>query len=54
MSANSVPFDDHTCIPHTMTLEDISSFKQSFILAVERALKAGFDVSLVSHHLILC
>lgn len=45
MSANDVPFDEHTCIPHTMTLEDICFFKQSRLEAVKRALKAGFDMS---------
>jgi len=43
MSVSNVPFDENTCIPHTMTLEDIYIFKQSFLLAVQRALKAGFD-----------
>ena len=48
MSVSNVPFDEHTCIPHTMTLEDIEHFKTSFVAAVHRALKAGFDVRTLS------
>lgn len=44
LSTSNIPFDEHTCIPQAMTLEDISSFKKLFIDAVHRALKAGFDV----------
>lgn len=45
MSVSNVPFDEHTIVPHTMTLEDIARFKTSFISAVRRSLKAGFDVT---------
>jgi 2,4-dienoyl-CoA reductase-like NADH-dependent reductase (Old Yellow Enzyme family) len=45
LSVSNVPYDEHTYIPKTMTLEDIASFKESFIVAVKRALVAGFDVS---------
>jgi 2,4-dienoyl-CoA reductase-like NADH-dependent reductase (Old Yellow Enzyme family) len=44
LSVSNVPYDEHTCIPKTMTLEDIASFKESFAAAVKRALVAGFDV----------
>ncbi|TAQ83116.1 hypothetical protein B7494_g8560 [Chlorociboria aeruginascens] len=43
LSASSSPYDDHTCIPKTMTLDNISHIKESFISAVHRALVAGFD-----------
>jgi len=43
LGASSVPFDENSCVPRTMTLEDIASFKKSFVDAVHRALKAGFD-----------
>ena len=44
VSVSNVPFDEHTCIPHAMTLEDIVGFKKSFAAAVQRSLIAGFDV----------
>lgn len=37
----------HSCVPKAMTLEDIESFKKSFLEGVKRALKVGFDVSLL-------
>jgi len=45
ISVSNVPYDEHTCIPKTMTPEDIASFKESFVAAVKRALVAGFDVT---------
>jgi len=45
ISTSNAAFDaPHTCVPTTMTLDDIASFKQSFLDATKRALKAGFDV----------
>ncbi|EHK96053.1 putative NADPH dehydrogenase C23G7.10c [Glarea lozoyensis 74030] len=45
ISTSNEAFDaPHTCVPTTMTLDDIASFKQSFLSATHRALKAGFDV----------
>jgi 2,4-dienoyl-CoA reductase-like NADH-dependent reductase (Old Yellow Enzyme family) len=38
------PYDEHTSVPKAMTLEDIETFKQQFVSATKRALKAGFDV----------
>lgn len=46
VSASDVPYDGHTCIPRKMNLEDIGSFKKSFAAAVQRAVKAGVDVSI--------
>ncbi|KAH7407982.1 putative NADPH dehydrogenase C23G7.10c [Cadophora sp. MPI-SDFR-AT-0126] len=44
ISASDIPFDaPHTAIPRCMTLEDIASFKTSFLASVKRALIAGFD-----------
>ncbi|KAH6722626.1 putative NADPH dehydrogenase C23G7.10c [Leptodontidium sp. MPI-SDFR-AT-0119] len=44
ISASDIPFDaPHTCVPRCMTLEDIASFKESFLASVKRALTAGFD-----------
>ncbi|KUJ12212.1 putative NADPH dehydrogenase C23G7.10c [Mollisia scopiformis] len=44
LSASNDAFDaPHTVVPRVMTLEDIASFKQSFIDSVNRALKAGVD-----------
>ncbi|CEJ57320.1 hypothetical protein PMG11_06017 [Penicillium brasilianum] len=43
LGTSDLPFDAHTCVPRTMTLKDISEFKQSFLDAVHRAVKAGFD-----------
>lgn len=43
ISASDIPYDKNTCIPRTMTLEDIESIKQSFVNAVGRALRAGVD-----------
>ncbi|PVH81857.1 putative NADPH dehydrogenase C23G7.10c [Cadophora sp. DSE1049] len=44
ISASDIPFDaPHTCVPKCMTLEDIASFKASFLASVQRALIAGFD-----------
>ncbi|KAL3420558.1 NADH-dependent flavin oxidoreductase [Phlyctema vagabunda] len=43
VSSSDIPYDEHTCIPTTMTLRDIASLKQSFADAVGRALKIGFD-----------
>lgn len=45
ISASNIPYSKETCVPRAMTLEDIESFKKSFIQAVHRALKAGVDVS---------
>ena len=45
IGVSNVPYDENTCIPRTMTSEDIASFKVSFIAAVKRAVVAGFDVS---------
>jgi len=50
ISASDVPYDGHTCIPRKMNLKDIESFKKSFAAAVERALKAGVDVSYSNLH----
>jgi hypothetical protein len=44
ISVSDVPYDEHTCIPRTMTLEDIERLKQQFVDTTKRALKAGFDV----------
>ncbi|RFU34889.1 hypothetical protein B7463_g1461, partial [Scytalidium lignicola] len=43
ISASDIPYDEHTCVPRAMTLADIVSFKNSFMDAVHRALKAGVD-----------
>ncbi|KAH8672632.1 hypothetical protein BGZ60DRAFT_429954 [Tricladium varicosporioides] len=43
VSVSNVPFDENTCIPKTMTLEDIEKFKENFGAAVKRAVIAGFD-----------
>jgi 2,4-dienoyl-CoA reductase-like NADH-dependent reductase (Old Yellow Enzyme family) len=45
ISTSNEAFDaPNTCIPTTMTLDDIASLKKSFLDATNRALKAGFDV----------
>lgn len=50
ISASDEAFDaPHTCVPKAMTLEDIESFKTSFLEAVKRALNVGFDVGSSLH-----
>lgn len=41
---SAIPFDGNHCVPTAMTLEDIQTFKTAWVAALERALKAGFDV----------
>ena len=41
---SAIPWDEGYPTPHEMTLEQIEAFKQAYIDAVKRALKAGFDV----------
>lgn len=44
IGTNHVPFDEeHTCVPRTMTLDDIANFKAAFMASVDRALRIGFD-----------
>ncbi|KAI9815932.1 MAG: hypothetical protein M1827_001924 [Pycnora praestabilis] len=44
LSASAIPYDEHVFCPKAMTLADIEDFKISWVAAVERALKANFDV----------
>lgn len=39
-----VPFNERFPVPKAMTLSDIQNVKDAFANAVQRALKAGFDV----------
>lgn len=41
---SAIPFNDHHAQPKEMTKEDITNYKTAFKAAIERALKAGFDV----------
>lgn len=41
---SAIAFNDKHAMPKAMTKEDIEEFKAAFKAAVERALKAGFDV----------
>ncbi|RAL67303.1 hypothetical protein DID88_008066 [Monilinia fructigena] len=41
---SAIAFDEHHCTPSAMTLEDIHAFKDAWLAALKRALKAGFDV----------
>lgn len=41
---SAIPFNDHHAKPKEMTKEDIVNYKAAFKSAIERALRAGFDV----------
>ena len=41
---SAIPFNDKHADPKEMTKEDIESFKKAYKEAIQRALKAGFDV----------
>ncbi|ORY17505.1 hypothetical protein BCR34DRAFT_596975 [Clohesyomyces aquaticus] len=41
---SAIPYNERHCKPKAMTKKDIENFKQAFKAAVERAIKAGFDV----------
>lgn len=44
LGASAVPYNDQLAQPIAMTLEDIESFKKSWVEGVKRAIRAGFDV----------
>ncbi|ESZ98415.1 hypothetical protein SBOR_1196 [Sclerotinia borealis F-4128] len=41
---SAVPYDQGSFVPREMTLSEIANFRKSWISAVERSLRAGFDV----------
>jgi 2,4-dienoyl-CoA reductase-like NADH-dependent reductase (Old Yellow Enzyme family) len=43
LAPSAIPFSDTYPKPKEMTTADIETFKQSFVAAIKRALKAGFD-----------
>jgi hypothetical protein len=45
ISASALPFSEDTCKPKAITEAGIEEFKQAWVAAVGRALKAGVDVS---------
>lgn len=44
IAPSAVPYDKGSFIPREMTLSDIANFRKSWINAVKRSLRAGFDV----------
>ena len=45
-SVSNVPYDEHTHVPQTLTLDGIAIIQKAFVAAAQRAVTAGFDVSL--------
>ncbi|KAE9373389.1 FMN-linked oxidoreductase [Stipitochalara longipes BDJ] len=43
LSVSDVPYDEHTCIPKTITQNGIVAIKEAFLAATRRAVTAGFD-----------
>jgi 2,4-dienoyl-CoA reductase-like NADH-dependent reductase (Old Yellow Enzyme family) len=41
---SAIPYNHNHAVPQEMTLADIESFKKSWVAAVRRTVKAGFDV----------
>lgn len=41
---SAVPYDQGSFMPKEMTLSDIADFRRSWVSAVERSMRAGFDV----------
>jgi hypothetical protein len=44
VAPSAIPYSPESLTPREMTSDDITKFKQDWVAAVKRALKAGFDV----------
>jgi hypothetical protein len=44
VAPSAIPYSPDSLAPREMTSDDIAKFKQDWVAAVKRALKAGFDV----------
>jgi len=44
VAPSAIPYSPESLTPREMTSDDINKFKQDWVAAVKRALKAGFDV----------
>lgn len=44
VAPSAIPYSPESLTPREMTSDDIARFKQDWVAAVKRALKAGFDV----------
>lgn len=44
-SVSEIPYDENTHVPKTLTLDGIVAIKKAFVVAAQRSLTAGFDVS---------
>ena len=49
VSASTIPYDENIAVPKAMTKQQIENFKKDWVAAVQRALKAGFDVHYKAH-----
>ena len=43
LAPSAIPFNENHAHPKAMTKQDIQEFKTAFVVAVKRAMKAGFD-----------